>query len=276
MKYILKKQQGVALFQVLLIVTILMFLAIFVTNKAKMQVKSAQSITDKQKAMLTVRTVLSKIKFNLLSSPADVLYDQQKWNFYGEEFLIDDVTVSIQDHNGLLFINKRTPVDLVDNIISLANSVDKKNNNSVSSKSFIHWFDEPTNTRIQNLEQFISMGFSWLSAKELWSYITVNPRVLFNPMNVPKTLLPVFFPNNQVGRILALRATGKNYVEIQHEMQTITKLTADESVGYVTGPYYRVKISAKINKSYWNMLYELSIVQQHNGLHVITLSQRPF
>ncbi|MBL4941378.1 MAG: hypothetical protein JKY81_06885 [Colwellia sp.] len=271
----MNKQKGVALFQVLLIITILMLLAIFVSNKAKMQVDSAQHIADKQAAMLDVTTTLAKIKFNLLAYTTEVLLNKNKWNFYGEEFFIGKVKVTIQDHNGLLFINNKTPLKTVKKAIDVAQKMDVSIS-GVSAETFIDWFSKPKNVRIQNLEQLMSIGFSFDAASKLWSFITTNPRVLFNPMNVPKPLMSVYFESSQSQQLLALRAEKKPYVTVREMTEVITGISNDETTGYIMGPYYRVKISAKTGKSHWNMLYEISIVQRHKGFEIIILSQRPF
>jgi len=270
----LKTQQGVALFQVLLIITILLFLAIFVSNKAKMQVSSAQKIADKQAAMLSVTSTLAKIKFNLLTLPADRLHDKLGWNFYGKDFLFNKAKVNIQDHNGLLSINKNTQIKLLTQLIGITNK-ESDSVNAVSPTLLKQWFANTNNIRLQNLEQLTNIGFSYQAAKIIWSAITVNPRILFNPMNVPEFILPVFFDKAQVQQIIDLRADDNSYMEMKQQMRNITQISEDEMVGYITGPYYRVKISAKIGKSEWNMLYELSIVQQLRGLDILILSQRP-
>lgn len=271
----MNKQKGIALFQVLLIITILMLLAIFVTHKAKGQLDSAQKIADKQQAMLAVTSTLSQVSYGLLSYPVNELIDKHAWNFYGKEFLIGDVKVSIQDNNGLLSLHKNTPNKIVSKLISLAASADE-DKQLMSPTTFINWFTQPNNIRIQNMEQFISMGFSFRQATELWSCITTLPLAMFNPMNVPDKLLVILFDETQVQQLRELRINSNTYNEIKQQTQTITNIYSDEAIGYITGPNYRVKISAIKNKSQWNMLYELGIVQRINGYQLITLSQKPF
>jgi len=268
------KQKGIALFQVLLITTILLILASFISRKANNQVDSAININDKQLAMLDVKSTLSHIKFNLLSKTSDFLADNQGWNFHGEEFEISGVTVSVQDHNGLLFINKKTSINRLNAIIEV---IEKLTNQpfDVSAQVLRQWFSNPKNSRIQNLEQLINLGVSYESATIIWSNITVNPRILFNPMNTPYILLPVFFDNNQIQELTQLRTNNLTYKQTKQVVEQITAIENDEFSGYITGPYYRIKISANIGESYWKMLYELSIVQEYNGFDLITLSQRP-
>jgi hypothetical protein len=172
----------------------------------------------------------------------------------------------------LLSINKNTPVSLLKKVIDITQQ-ENTSYRPVSAESFKQWF--ANNLHLQNLEQLINIGFSYQAAKIIWSAITVNPRILFNPMNVPALMLPVFFDKSQAQQIIALRKGHNSYIEMKQSIRDISQISEDEMVGYITGPYYRVKISAKIGKSEWNMLYELSIVQQLRGLDVLILSQRP-
>ena len=271
----MNKQKGIALFQVLLIIIILMLLAIFISHKAKSQIDSAQRIEDKQRAMLEVLSTLATIKYKLLAFPADVLNDKHGWNFYGKEFLIDGVTVTIQDHNGLISINKNTPKETVVKLLSLVRKDDEEYS-SVSSTSFINWFAQSKNIHIQNMEQLMSMGFSFRVATEFWSYISTFTQIMFNPMNVPDKLLMTVFDEEQAKQLLELRTNNNVYNEIKKQTQIITNIYSDEAVGYITGPNFKVKIKANKNKSHWNMLYELGIVQRIKGYQLITLSQKPF
>jgi len=269
------KQKGIALFQVILITTILIILATYISNKANKQVSSAEQIKDKQLAMLATRSILSQIKFNLLTTTADILVDKQGWNFYGEEFLIDDVTVSIQDHNGLLSLNKNTPIETFKSIIT---TVENETNTSisVSANIFKEWFSNPAHNRIQNLEQLMNIGFSYEAAASVWHKISVNSRFVYNPMNVPTASLNVLYDKNIAQEIDQLRSNRLAYSELIERLKQVTGIQNGEDQAYITGPYYRIKINAKIGESHWKMLYELSMENGFNGMNLINLSQRPF
>lgn len=269
------KQKGIALFQVLLITTILLILASFISHKANNQINSAININDKQLAMLAEKSAISRIKFDLLAKTPDVLVDDEGWNFHGEEFEIAGVTVSVQDHNGLLFINKKTSINTLNAILK---AVEKEISQplDVTAPILKQWFSNLDNVRIQNLEQLINLGFNYESAESIWSKISVNSRFMFNPMNVPSLLLPVFFNSNQTQEISTIREEQLNFVDTKRIIKEITGIESDETVGYITGPYFRIKISANIGESHWKMLYEFSILKEYNGFHLVTLSQRPF
>jgi len=269
----MRKQKGIALFQVILITSILILLATYVTTKAQQQVESGFNIANKQIAMLKVKTTLSKVKFHLLSKPASILHDQYGWNFYGEPFNIDGIEVTVQDHNGLIYLNQHTPISVFENIIK---SVEQElsENITVATTNFQQWFIDPNNVRIQNLEQLTNIGFSYDAAVQIWNRISVNPKFLFNPANTPDKALNVLFSASQAMQIKELRP-NTNYIEIINQVEQATGITNDEETGYITGPYFRVKIKVQVEESSWHMLYELSLEKNFNGLNLITLSQRP-
>lgn len=122
----LYRQQGVALIQVLLISTIIMVLALQISHQAKNQVRLAQGYQDKIQAELKLYSAEKRVLFELLTRTAknqpqgdyqeeDFSYASMSdtdiplsWNFYGEPFTVNGVTIKLQDINGLVSSSSTT------------------------------------------------------------------------------------------------------------------------------------------------------------------------
>jgi general secretion pathway protein K len=110
----MKKQNGVALIQVLLISSIISILAISFTHTARDQIEMATAFEQRIKAAQQLKSVQSQIIYKLLTQTTFTTDDQDveqkngpSWNFYGKPFVLDsiidsNVVVSIQDIQGLL------------------------------------------------------------------------------------------------------------------------------------------------------------------------------
>lgn len=121
----MRKQQGIALLQVLLFTAILSVLALYFSQSARQQVIIAQGLKQQSDALINLNSVQAQLYFRLLTkshqkqpSYTQTTYEQEnieaqglesveaplpsQWNFYGEPFKFQDVEVTIQDHGGLL------------------------------------------------------------------------------------------------------------------------------------------------------------------------------
>lgn len=119
----LYRQQGVALIQVLLISTIIMVLALQISHQAKNQVRLAQGYQDKTQAELLLYSAEKRVLFEMLTriekNQPQGEYQQNdlsdvtiadtetplQWNFYGEPFNLDGITIKLQDINGLVSLS---------------------------------------------------------------------------------------------------------------------------------------------------------------------------
>lgn len=128
-----KRNQGIALFQVLLITAVISILAIQFTQTAKNQISIASTIVDRTQAQALMRSTEAELLFALITEPrrreANASNEYAKvWNFYGAPFVLegDDeraldnsvtVEVSLQDQNGLLSLYRGYRPKLLEGLI---------------------------------------------------------------------------------------------------------------------------------------------------------------
>ncbi len=90
------RQQGIALFQVLLITAVISIMAIQFTQTARNQLSIASTIVDRVEAQAQLRTTEAELLYSLITEKRqqDTLSPNvysRKWNFYGKPFtLVDD------------------------------------------------------------------------------------------------------------------------------------------------------------------------------------------
>ena len=97
------KQQGIALFQVLLITAVISIMAIQFTQTARNQLSIASTIVDRVEAQAQLRSTEAELLYSLITEKrqpdklsANVYV--RKWNFYGKPFtLIDEPLDSTKD-----------------------------------------------------------------------------------------------------------------------------------------------------------------------------------
>jgi general secretion pathway protein K len=94
----IQKQQGIALFQVLLICAVISIMAIQFTQTARNQLSIASTIVDRVEAQAQLRSTEAELLYSLITekrqqdSVSPNVY-ARKWNFYGKPFtLVDDPT----------------------------------------------------------------------------------------------------------------------------------------------------------------------------------------
>ncbi|QFU23450.1 hypothetical protein FM038_015580 [Shewanella eurypsychrophilus] len=102
-----RKQDGVALIQVLLISSLIMLLALQIGFNVKTQVRLASGFVDKLNAEMQIYSAQSQVTYELLTrshgQPAENNdAEALDWNFHGEPFRVGNVRVSLQDANGLI------------------------------------------------------------------------------------------------------------------------------------------------------------------------------
>ncbi|XQF90940.1 hypothetical protein ACOBV8_06240 [Pseudoalteromonas espejiana] len=104
-------QRGVALIQVLIIAMILSILGIYILQSSKDQVAITNAIKTALDQRIEIENAESKILHTLLSefrvknlqSENEIV---RQWNFHNKPFKLDNVSVQIQDLNGLISLNE--------------------------------------------------------------------------------------------------------------------------------------------------------------------------
>lgn len=108
----MKRSNGIALIQILIIVSVLTIIAIYFTKTAQMQVKMATWSNDKAQAEVNLRSDKAELLFELLTQKKlnvesdNASITANKWNFYSEPFSISSqVIIQMQDLAGLINIH---------------------------------------------------------------------------------------------------------------------------------------------------------------------------
>jgi len=208
----MKKQQGIALIQVLLITAILTVLALYLTSTAKDQVKVAQWADDKASALIALHNAETKLVFTLLTTskqkniPTNSLEKiSTKWNFFNKTFAINSmVNAKIQDQSALIHahfpdVNLLKPLlmshgknvneanAIVDNLLDWQ---DLDNIPRINGDESLNALQAIRNGALPDVHDFyfingLDTGLSQLLAENT----TLYGKGFFNPMNASKELL---------------------------------------------------------------------------------------
>ncbi|HEY9041988.1 MAG TPA: hypothetical protein VIN66_07365, partial [Rheinheimera sp.] len=101
------KQRGIALIQVLILSTILTVILLSMNHQARQHLRLASAVQQYTAANMKLHSAEAEIIFTMLSNLPAVLEKNtdsngSRWNFHGEPFLFNDVTLNIQDTSGLI------------------------------------------------------------------------------------------------------------------------------------------------------------------------------
>lgn len=289
--YKVRKNAGIALFQVLLISTILAILAIQFTQTARNQVAIANTISDRVKAQLTLKTTESELLFTLLTknkAPANDNNITKLWNFYGQPFIVSDqIAIEIQDQNGLLGVynlgNGRLLEKLITNLAPNLNA-------SMIANSLIDWQDIdslkringaeqgdynnqsfPTNLPLQNYHELLHVqGMNQDIWQRLANLLTIRPLAYFNPYNAPKDILLLTLEQTKVEKIIQLR---ENNQLTKQAFSGITLMEEDDFVIFSTGNLLKVQIHITLNDVVLSKSLELYL-QPYNKAPLIEYAIR--
>ena len=260
-----KEQQGIALFQVLLITAIITVLAIQFTQTAKNQVAISQLIVDRAKAEIAIKSAESEAIFTLLTENKDNLggsLARENWNFHNQSFAYNDtVTIKIQDQYSLLSLyHLREGSNLVrlakllglsvgqpfgDAVVDWqdANSLSLPNgaeSSAYSSPGF------PTNVTFQHLgEMAYVSGSDQNTSASLSPFISLRPHTFFNPLNAPKEILLLFMSQQKVDQVLKLRENGDLKAQ---NFSAITGLRQDELQLFSTSGLLKMEFNANVGE----------------------------
>lgn len=272
----LKAQRGVALVQVIITTAIIMLLMIFYMTAAKSQVNRAQALQDKASAYIKYYSANSKVVFALLTTE----YDQMRregWNFYGRTVQLDDqVSVALQDLNGLLSLPTMNSNIILLGILSHANRSSDYNPEEVAS-SVYDWIDPDNaplafgaeqssynsegivvrNGPIQSFTELaLIKGMTYEAEQVLLRNTTIQPTPFFNPMSAPEAVLAAVADSGRADAVLSMRHEQNVDREL---VQSLVNIQMDETVNYFVGPGIRVTINAKVGNSYFGKVLEYGV-----------------
>jgi len=279
----LTSQKGVALFQVLLITSIITILAIQFTQTAKNQIAIAKMIVDRTNALMNLKTTESDLLFTLLTQQRESSNQNKitkKWNFFNKPFYLENgISIEIQDQYSLLSLYKGMESKKIELLINKVAGDDV--NASVVTNSLVDWQDSDSLKRINGAEksdyptegmpsnlpfqflnelQFVN-GVNSILLDKLNGLVTIRPQSYFNPLNAPKYILLLTLDSQKVESIIQLRDNG---ILTKAKFTSLTNISQDEGLFFSTSGLLKVKIYAEVNDVKLNKLMELYI-QPYNS-----------
>ncbi|MCK8132674.1 general secretion pathway protein GspK [Pseudoalteromonas sp. 2CM28B] len=260
-------QRGIALIQVLIIAMILSILGIYILQSSKDQV----AITDAIKIALDQRieienaeskilhTLLSEFRIKNLQSENEIV---RQWNFHNKPFTLDNVSVQIQDLNGLISLNEVNKSTLDDFFVqygvdknlseqfiaSLTDWIDKDDNIKYNGAERAYYekmgLTGPRNGLLQSVEEvFYIKNHDILPEEDWYKYFTVANVNGFNPAHSPEQILKSFIKNDtKVAKLIELR---NNKQLNGHVFYNETGIDSDEFLSFLTGDNLRITLTAK-------------------------------
>ena len=261
------QQRGIALIQVLIIAMILSILGIYILQSSRDQVAITNSIKIALEQRIEIENAESQILHSLLSefrvknlqSENELV---KQWNFHNAPFKLDNVSVQIQDLNGLISLNEVSKSTLEDFflqygidqnlsdqfIASLSDWIDSDNNTQYNGAERAYYEENdltgPRNGLLQSVsEVFYIKNHDIISEEDWYKYFTVANVNGFNPANSPEKILQSFIKDDtKVAKLLELR---NNATLNGHVFYIETGIDSDEFLSFLTGENLKVTLTAK-------------------------------
>ena len=258
----MKTQRGIALFQVLLLSTILTVLLLSLQHRAREDVRLAQAVQEFAEASVLLQSAESKVFQVLLTQDLFELGQRtvtpyQAYNFYGEPFLLDNVEVEIQDTSGL--ISATAPG--ADMLIAMARSMFGTPETGLALFATLRdWQDIDQQKVARGAEQSdypseVKVRNSGLQfIEELQRLKGVTPQIYsaFRPWltlympdtnlnNQPEALWRMYLPEQKVKQLVELRNRGQLTPTL---FQTLTGIQFTEFEGFGYGPVFKIRFTA--------------------------------
>lgn len=217
------RQEGMALFQVLLMVAVISVLLIIMSQQTRSAVEKAQSLQDRIERQLALSSAAAYVDSLMLSNdwllsandPNSAIYDI---NFFGQPYTLalperesfnllgGEVRLELQNEASLLDINFRTN-DLEPLLIELGTAPLRARVMVEELKAFLR---EPNQVFFQNIADLAHLpSWSVADASAIRDFTSINAPI-FNPVWMPNELLPVLLTPEQADIIRSLRKSNES------------------------------------------------------------------
>lgn len=264
-----RKQQGIALIQILLITVILSVFAMYLTLTARQQVEIASWSQDRAEAEVEIHSTEAEILFQLLTEGTQKLSIESSnstignhWNFYGQSFKHSSyVNISIQDQSSLLNLHFLHKGRL--NKLLVKNGIDAERSSQIMDR-LLDWQDADNMPRANGEERGnkgaqirngliaditeLDHVFNLTSfEKELFKN---NAGIFyvgdFNPLTASEQLLSAISNPDVAQQILTLRA---NRELTRAQFERITDLVGVDDFRFYPANILAITYTAKINQA---------------------------
>ncbi|WP_460859845.1 hypothetical protein [Rheinheimera gaetbuli] len=255
-------QQGIALFQVLIIAAMLSVILLSMQHKARSQLALAEAVQNRASLLLQLETIQSKVELAIITGDSSGFIG---WNLHNQPFTDQGFTIQIQDFSGLYSISSfgnyhigslmqkfgKSESEAL-SIIAALNAWQKKAD--ASSRALQLAGQPQRHAPLQSLVELTAIpGITPQLYHDISPFITLYQRPFFNPMLAPEAILHTILAPELVQQIMQLRSSG----DLTPNMfWRLTNIEPDDTISYSTGPGYRIVISQQDSTVKVSRLYE--------------------
>lgn len=256
----MKRQQGVALLQVLFLSVILTVMLVAMHSKARMNVEGAQQLLDRTNADLQLYSADNKFKLLLLSQSVGLKGSSDgrlAWNLYNEPFDFAGVSLQVQDIAGL--VSLYNPTDLAKLLTHFSSAEQAQTALAVLAD----WEDADTEARTGGAEQAdypagievrngllqtedelqYLQGFASLTP-DLLPWLVSAPQQFRNPLAMPEPVLTALYGEPVARRIQKLR---QQVVVDEAQVNMLLMVADPQEYIYLPSGSYRVTFTSVVN-----------------------------
>jgi len=272
------RARGVALILVLMVTGALGLLMLQFGLTVREQTARAQKLLDRAEADLKLRSVSSQVLFDLVTQTWEVnpeVSDQesyvQLWNFRGQPFGENGVTVSIQDLSGLIALPQ--PGENPALFERALETIGIPSQRAEDLASRIRKLQSSDNVPLQDLSELrLILGLSGEELARLAAFTTLYPTPGFNPGTAPMESLDVRFSGSVLTGLRDLRADGRlnerNFFQVAGSV-------ADEFMSFYPGPGFRITTQISLRDVTAAEELTLSVDPYHSDPFVVWSRRRP-
>jgi len=263
----MRRERGIALIQVLLIAGIIGMLMLQLGLTAREQVAMAKRLDDRATLQLKATSRESAILYSLLTEPMVRKPDSGNpyaaaWNFAGEPFQVDGVTLSIQDESGKWRVPLYGAREFAE--VTMGLGVDPNRARRLGAQLMQI---QGVSSRLSTVGEDLGMEPPELGKgypiqdlgelrllpdmdedlfRHLRPLLTIYPTPGFNPLTAPPELLRAQLGDS---RLQALRDARRSGTIDQISVMKLTGIEADEMTVFAPGPALLVRFSMEDGSS---------------------------
>lgn len=253
-----RREDGVALIQVLFVTAIILLLVMQLSLTAREQVRRAQALQTRSEGTLFLQSRESALLYTLLTEslfpdPKSLNPYVASWNFFGESFTVDDIEIRLQDQSGLMRMPTNSTREFEALIEILGYSPREARRISAQLDNWLGLSSKYANPATSGamparggraIQYFGELrlidGIDEALYRELAELMTLFPTPGFNPLTAPAPLLQLRMSRDAADAVLGARARGKLD---QDRLWDIARVGADETTVLFPGPGIGIELA---------------------------------